>query len=119
MVATSRKLLEKHQGRNTMRVMAKRKKESPPRDEHIETEPFTCRVPESLIAAFSALSLVTRTRKPGTELARAAEQHILEMYRLLKSDSDSRFIDAVHVPAFLTAAEAFFRDSGLSVPDAK
>lgn len=76
----------------------------------ITTTSFCCRASLALFAAFEHLAEV-RGSRPGTELLRAAEDHLVRLYRIIRDDPSSPLLDAEHVPAFLSAAEAFLKEA--------
>ena len=88
---------------------------------NVETASFCCRAPLTMGVAFTKLARVTGAAKPGTELLRGAEDHLLRMYRLIRSNPDSPLIrdrTGNDVTAFLTAVEAYLKESNMwPLPD--
>lgn len=79
----------------------------------IPTDSFCCRASEKLIAAFEELARSVGSKRPGSELLRAAESHIVAKYWIIKDDPESKLLNPQHVDAFLAAAEEYFKESGI------
>ncbi len=86
---------------------------------NIDTTSFCCRAPLTMGVAYTKLARITGTVKPGTELLRGAEDHLLRMYRLIRFNPDSPLIrdfTGKDVAAFLTATEAYLKEANLPIP---
>lgn len=82
----------------------------------VETASFTCRAPLTMGLAFTRLAKITGSTKPGTELLRAAEDHLLRMYRLIRDNPDSQLIRDLTgngVSSFLAAVEAYLKEMSM------
>lgn len=83
----------------------------------IPTKPLSARAPLTLHEAFEFLSAARGgKRKAGGELLRAAESHLVAMYWNIKDNPASKLLTARFVQPFLSAAEAYFDESGGGIP---
>jgi hypothetical protein len=70
--------------------------------------------PEALIGALEQLSVVTGGKRADVEWLRAANEYLIRVYRLVRAHPDDPiFPDPTGqaIPAFITAAEKYLRQS--------